>query len=556
MKLKTRLAVAFMIITIVPMILIFVSFFAINDHQARSFTKEYGLTEQVDLLSGNSTQVFNRLTRRVQQVIREELDKKPELYEDTGHLDEVNAELQKHYAYLVVRKGTDIIYFGDTDEENKSQLCEQLPEFDILQGDLEGGIYLDGESQHLVKQMDFQFPDKTEGSVFIISNVDDLLPEVKYMIREMLFLGVMILLIAGITLTFWVYQSILSPLNKLQEATKKIRDGNLEFTLDVDADDEIGHLCQDFEEMRMRLKESAEEKIQYDKESKELISNISHDLKTPITAIKGYVEGIMDGVASSPEKLDKYIRTIYNKANDMDRLIDELTFYSKIDTNKIPYTFSKINVSQYFRDCVEEVGLDMEARGIELGYFNYVDEDVVVIADAEQMKRVINNIIGNSVKYLDKKKGIINIRIKDDGDFIQVEIEDNGKGIAAKDLPNIFDRFYRTDSSRNSSQGGSGIGLSIVRKIIEDHGGRIWATSKEGIGTEVHFVLRKYQENVQNVESAEAGDTDEKTKVKEAKTKEQKLTKESGTGKVVFTQDNSSKNSTHIMQMRGKERKE
>lgn len=497
MKLKTRLAVAFMIITIVPMILIFVSFFAINDHQARSFTKEYGLTEQVDLLSGNSTQVFNRLTRRVQQVIREELDKKPELYEDIGHLDEVNAELQKHYAYLVVRKGTDIIYFGDTDEENKSQLCEQLPEFDILQGDLEGGIYLDGESQHLVKQMDFQFPDKTEGSVFIISNVDDLLPEVKYMIREMLFLCVMILLIAGITLTFWVYQSILSPLNKLQEATKKIRDGNLEFTLDVDADDEIGHLCQDFEEMRMRLKESAEEKIQYDKESKELISNISHDLKTPITAIKGYVEGIMDGVASSPEKLDKYIRTIYNKANDMDRLIDELTFYSKIDTNKIPYTFSKINVSQYFRDCVEEVGLDMEARGIELGYFNYVDEDVVVIADAEQMKRVINNIIGNSVKYLDKKKGIINIRIKDDGDFIQVEIEDNGKGIAAKDLPNIFDRFYRTDSSRNSSQGGSGIGLSIVRKIIEDHGGRIWATSKEGIGTEVHFVLRKYQEVIQ-----------------------------------------------------------
>ena len=129
------------------------------------------------------------------------------------------------------------------------------------------------------------------------------------------------------------------------------------------------------------------------------------------------MEGIQDGVASSPEKLNKYIRTIYNKANDMDRLIDELTFYSKIDTNKIPYNFSKINVAEYFGDCVEEVGLDMETRGIELGYFNYVDEDVVVIADAEQMKRVINNIIGNSLKYLDKKKGILNIRIKDDGEF-------------------------------------------------------------------------------------------------------------------------------------------
>ena len=166
------------------------------------------------------------------------------------------------------------------------------------------------------------------------------------------------------------------------------------------------------------------------------------------------------------------------------------------------------------------------------------------------------------------------MRIKDVGDFIQVEIEDNGKGIATKDIPYIFDRFYRTDSSRNSAKGGSGIGLSIVRKILEDHGGKVWASSKEGTGTVVYFVLRKYQENVQNVESAEADNTDEKTKetktketktketktketkVKEAKTKEQKVTKESGTGKVVFTQDNSSKNSTHIMQMRGKERKE
>ena len=135
-----------------------------------------------------------------------------------------------------------------------------------------------------------------------------------------------------------------------------------------------------------------------------------------------------------------------------------------------------------------------------MGYFNYTGDDVVIIADAEQLKRVINNIISNSVKYLDKKKGIINIRIKDIGDFIQVEIEDNGRGIAEKDLPYVFDRFYRADSSRNSSKGGSGIGLSIVRKIIEDHGGRIWATSRENTGTVMHFVMRKYQEVENNNE--------------------------------------------------------
>lgn len=500
MKIKTRLAVAFIIITVFPLIMIYFSVLALSDYQEKSFKKAYGLTEQVDLLNGNSLQVFNRLTKQSQKEIRRTLDENPDNYEDKAYLDKVNAKLNEQYSYLIVRRDDAIIYYranSASEESQENTLCSQLPDFDVMKGGMEGGIYLDGESQHLIKQMDFRFSDGAEGSAFIVSNVDDLLPEVRSMVKEMMFLGVMILVVAGVTLTVWVYRSILSPLNKLQEATKQIRDGNLEFTLDVDADDEIGHLCQDFEEMRIRLKENAEEKIQYDKESKELISNISHDLKTPITAIKGYVEGILDGVASSPERLDKYIRTIYNKANDMDRLIDELTFYSKIDTNKIPYTFSKINVSQYFKDCVDEVGLDMEARGIELGYFNYVDEDVTVIADAEQMKRVINNIISNSVKYLDKKKGIINIRIKDVGDFIQIEIEDNGKGIAAKDLPNIFDRFYRTDSSRNSSQGGSGIGLSIVRKIVEDHGGRIWATSKEGIGTEIHFVLRKYQEVIQ-----------------------------------------------------------
>ena len=244
----------------------------------------------------------------------------------------------------------------------------------------------------------------------------------------------------------------------------------------------------------MRLKESAEEKIASEKESKVLISNISHDLKTPITAIKGYVEGIIDGVADTPEKQDKYIRTIYNKANEMDTLINELTLYSKIDANKIPYNFKRINVADYFNDCVEEVGVELEAENIKLTYIDYVDADVQIIADPEQLRRVINNIISNSVKYLDKRQGFINIRIRDVGDFIQVELEDNGKGIAAKDLPYIFDRFYRTDASRNSATGGSGIGLSIVRKIIEDHGGKIWANSKEGSGTIMYFVIRKYQE--------------------------------------------------------------
>ena len=341
-----------------------------------------------------------------------------------------------------------------------------------------------------------QVQTESDGTVYDISITDsaDSQGRVHVMAKDLFISAFIILISVALVVGLWVYRSIAVPLVKLKKATQNIKEGNLDFVLDVEGNDEFSELCQDFEEMRRRLKESTEEKNLIEKENKELISNISHDLKTPITAVKGYIEGIMDGVADTPEKMDLYVRTIYNKTNEMDHLINELTFYSKIDTNRIPYTFGKLNVEDYFADCAEEVGLELETRGIELVYANYVEKDVMVIADGEQIRRVIHNIISNAIKYMDKPKGIIQIRIKDVGDFIQIEIEDNGKGIGPKDLPYIFDRFYRTDVSRNSSKGGSGIGLSIVKKILEDHGGKVWATSRLGIGTIMYFVLRKYQE--------------------------------------------------------------
>ena len=337
---------------------------------------------------------------------------------------------------------------------------------------------------------------ESDGTVYDISITDsaDSQGRVHVMAKDLFISAFVILISVALVVGLWVYRSIAVPLVKLKKATQNIKEGNLDFVLDVEGKDEFSELCQDFEEMRRRLKESTEEKSLIEKENRELISNISHDLKTPITAVKGYVEGIMDGVADTPEKMDRYVRTIYNKTNEMDHLINELTFYSKIDTNRIPYTFSKLNVEDYFEDCSEEVGLELETRGIELVYANYVEKDVMVIADGEQIRRVIHNIISNAIKYMDKPKGIIQIRIKDVGDFIQIEIEDNGKGIGPKDLPYIFDRFYRTDVSRNSSKGGSGIGLSIVKKILDEPWGKVWATSRLGIGTIMYFVLRKYQE--------------------------------------------------------------
>lgn len=304
----------------------------------------------------------------------------------------------------------------------------------------------------------------------------------------------MVVCITAAILIYWIYRTISVPLEKLQKATRNIKEGNLNFEIESNSNDEIGQLCKDFEEMRLRLKANVENQGAYEKENKELISNISHDLKTPITAIKGYAEGIMDGVADTPEKMDRYVKTIYNKANEMDLLINELTLYSKIDTNRIPYNFATVSAKQYFRDCAEDLSIELESKGAAFTFRDYMEEDCKVIVDPEQLRRVINNIISNSLKYSDKPETRITMDVKDVGDFIQVELGDNGKGIAPKDLPYIFERFYRADASRSSATGGSGIGLAIVKRIVEEHGGNIWATSTEGKGTTMYFVVRKYQE--------------------------------------------------------------
>ena len=235
----------------------------------------------------------------------------------------------------------------------------------------------------------------------------------------------------------------------------------------------------------IRKEESLKQEAQ---RKNDLITYLAHDLKTPITAIKGYAEGILDGVADTPDKQERYLRTIYNKANEMNTLINELTLYSKIDTNKIPYNFQKINVKEYFMDCAEELGLDLENQHVHLSYFNYVGDDVTIIADPEQLRRVIHNIVGNSIKYMRADhQDRISIRINDVGDFVQVEIEDNGKGIAKKDLPYIFDRFYRADASRGE-QSGFGLGLPIAAAIAAEHKGTLKAES-DAVSTRFLFSM-------------------------------------------------------------------
>ena len=343
-------------------------------------------------------------------------------------------------------------------------------------------------------------------TIYYVVRNGSAVPRMELPVRQTIILIMLIILLTAFVTVVWLYRSLIRPLNVLRMATSNMKRGNLDFTISGSPDDELGQLCEEFEEMRLRLKEQIDARMKYEQDTIELISNISHDLKTPLTAIKGYAEGIMDGVADCEEKRNKYIRTIYTKASDMSVLVDELSLYSKIDSNIIPYNFDRLDINAYFMDCVEEQSLDMEVKGIAMELASEVPAGTFVKADPEQLRRVVNNIIGNAVKYMNKPSGSIKIRLVPMKCCVKVEIEDNGPGIAENDLAHIFERFYRADSSRGTRKGGSGLGLAIVKKIIEDHGGKVGAESTPGEGSTIFFTLPVYTENntvCEEVEDAE-----------------------------------------------------
>lgn len=441
----------------------------------------------------NPGKLASHISQKKYEEINRLISSNPDQLVDQSFLEQLNAKYQKAFSFIIVKNRDQLIFQGRKLDYN---IEDVLPSWGAMTNGLEGAYIKDDSMEYLIKQRDFLTTDETPVSLFIFTQMDGIIPSLGELSLLFTLAIIGILLLSSTLISVFMYQKFIKPIRLLKDGTDRIKEGDLESDVEITSDDELGELCASFNDMRVKLKESIDRRLKYETETNELISNISHDLKTPITAIKGYVEGIMDGVADTPEKMDRYIKTIYNKATDMDALINQLSEYSRIDSNVYPYNFAKVAIDIFFADCIEEIKTDLEDKGIDLTFFNYCSEGLLVVADVEQVKRVINNIVTNAAKYIDKEKGHVIIRLKEMDEFIKIEIEDNGKGIAEKDLPFVFNRLYRTDSSRNSSKGGSGLGLAIAKKIIDEHGGKIWATSKEGTGTTFYFTLAKYKEEM------------------------------------------------------------
>lgn len=407
---------------------------------------------------------------------------------DQELLKEYDFKLRTVRAGLYVRKESLQVYESNT--LNQPELEANLPPFDLNNNQIRNTLSI-GERFYAYAKFDFRFSDGMKGSVYVIRERSPFGEVTRKLLPILVLSLVGIIVVANVMLYRWITRSVVKPLDLLRNSAEHIKEGNLQFSLDMHSKDEIGQLNETFENMRKRLHESIQLRLRDEENRKELISNISHDLRTPITNIKGYVEGIRDGVADTPEKMDKYVNIIYTKTIDLDKLVDELFLYSKLDLKQVPFMFEHVDIIGFIDDCIDEQRYVLEEKDILLEWKERPGDPVEVIADLEKLKRTVLNIIGNAQNFMDKGQKNIGVSIRLSPEWATVEIRDNGTGIAPEAIPYIFERFYRAEPSRNSSTGGSGLGLAIASQIIEGHGGQIWAESELGVGTSLYFTLKR-----------------------------------------------------------------
>ncbi|MDD3513031.1 MAG: HAMP domain-containing sensor histidine kinase, partial [Synergistaceae bacterium] len=290
-------------------------------------------------------------------------------------------------------------------------------------------------------------------------------------------------------LTKFVFQKIERPLDILADGVRQISEGNLEYRIDYKREDEFSPVCADFNEMAARLKAAEERTQQHEQSRKELLVGVSHDLRSPLTSIRAYVEGLLDGVAKTPEAQRGYLETIKNKAEDIDRMLAKIFLFSKMELGEYPVSPELLWLDDEVRQLIQAVGAEYEEKGLFLSAGDLVP--ATISADPEQLRRVLINIMENSVKYKTKDMGTLTISLREENGGYRLSLCDDGPGVPAEALPHLFEVFYRSDPSRQNPNRGSGLGLAIAANAIQRMKGTIEAKTGEGGGLEIVICLPK-----------------------------------------------------------------
>lgn len=278
-------------------------------------------------------------------------------------------------------------------------------------------------------------------------------------------------------------KTVFGPIAKLKKGVEEIAKGNYDIRVDIKSRNEMELLADSFNKMAAKLSEGERIKAEYEENRKALIANISHDLKTPITSIQGYIEAIMDVDAMPKESLKRYLKIISNNTAYMNKLIDDLFLFSKLDVQKLELKLENVRIGPYIDDLMEEFKYELDERKIGFIYNNRLEKDLSVEIDLKRMQQVFRNIIGNAVKYGADKTLVITVDLYEKDGYVCVDIGDNGPGIPEDKLRHIFDRFYRIDTERTKDLMSTGLGLAIARELVDAHKGKISVVSAENKGT-------------------------------------------------------------------------
>ncbi len=294
---------------------------------------------------------------------------------------------------------------------------------------------------------------------------------------------------AAFILSKWLNRSVVEPLEELKKSTNYIAMNEFDYTIDYNRKDEFGDVCREFDNMRKVLKTAHEDRNRYEKERQELIRGISHDLRSPLTSIRGYAEGILEGVANNEQKRKKYCEAILMRTADMEKLTANLSEFVYLDSREVVLKKTSVKITDYIEKSLKKYALYMESNNVKVDY-NSTVQDAYVNIDIFHMDRVFNNIIENTVKHRSEESSKIKVYLTEmlNKEEIQIEfLDNNSNSVKENQITRIFESFYRGNQSRTKPENGSGLGLAVVKSIIKQHGGRVEAFLDNGLGIRIYL---------------------------------------------------------------------
>lgn len=394
-------------------------------------------------------------------------------------------EFQNVINMASIASDANIAIINENNERYISSNTEKINDSIIVSQDnieiLKQGKYVEYVNNYYTYLYPVVISDKFEGYIMMTSPLEEINVKLNKIYLIIWALSICTILFSIIVLSLFTKTFLINPLAELNSAAKKFANGEVDKRVNIKSEDEIGQLAKSFNVMAESL-----EKVEMNR--RDFISNVSHELRSPITSIKGFIAGILDGVIPK-EKEHEYLERAYFEIKRLTRLINDLLDLSTISSGKLKFNIKKVDINELIRRCIINNEGRLKEKGISLDV-DLNEEKCFVNTDEDKIIQVLTNLLDNSIKYCGHE-GRIKLKVYNKNNKVIVEIYNNGQKLTEEEKKNIWDRFYKSDKSRTNKVS-TGLGLPIVRMLLNEMGEEVWAENDSQIGVRFIFTLSKY----------------------------------------------------------------